>query len=225
MKTLRFVGLASLLLAAGGPAFGQDAGLSGRVRSAMKRFVDEGEIAGAVAVVGDAKGVLAIEAVGLREVEGSAPMRPDTLFRIASMTKPITGIAVMMLIEEGKLGLDDPVAKHLPSFAGQMKLGWHQADAFIAERPSRPITLRDLLTHTSGLPDGPLADSPERDAKPPTTLAESAERHGHRRTRASTRSAGWSRSPRGCGSRTSSPGGSSGRSGWSTPPFTPPPSR
>ena len=181
MKTLRFVGLAGLLLVAEAPAFGQDPALAGRVRSAMKRFVDEGEVAGAVAVVGDARGVLALEAVGLREVEGSSPMRPDTLFRIASMTKPITGIAVMMLVEEGKLGLDDPVAKHIPAFEGQMKLGWHQADAFIAERPRWHVTLRELLTHTSGLPDAPLADSPERDAKPPTTLAESSEFYGHRR--------------------------------------------
>jgi CubicO group peptidase (beta-lactamase class C family) len=97
------------------------------------------------------------------------------------MTKPITGIAVMMLVEEGKLGLDDPVVKHLPEFAGQMMLGWQQGDSYIAKKPARAITIRDLMTHTSGLPDGPLPDSPEREAKPATTLAELADRYGRRR--------------------------------------------
>jgi CubicO group peptidase (beta-lactamase class C family) len=181
MKTSRIVALAPLTLGLASLALGQDSTLPGRVRSSMQRFVDDGEIAGAVALVGDANGILAIETVGLAEVEGARPMRPDTLFRIASMTKPITGIAVMMLVEEGKLGLDDPVAKHLPDFNGQMMLGWHQGDSYIAKKPSRPITLRDLLTHTSGLPDGPLPDSPERESKAATTLAESAERYGRRR--------------------------------------------
>ncbi len=147
----------------------------------MRRFVDEKEIAGAVAVVGDANGILALEAVGRRDVEADLPMKPDTVFRIASMTKPITAIAVMILVEEGKLELDDPVAKHLPDFNGQMMLGYRQGDAYIARRAARPITLRDLLTHTSGLPDGPLPDSAERDAKPSTTLAESSANYGRRR--------------------------------------------
>jgi CubicO group peptidase (beta-lactamase class C family) len=154
---------------------------SSRVREAMQRFVDEKQISGAVAVVGDDRGGVTIEAVGLRDIEANLPMRPDTVFRIASMTKPITAIAIMILVDEGKLKLDDPVEKHIPAFHGQMKLGYQQAETYIAARPSRPITLRDLLTHTSGLPDGPLPDSPERDAKPPTTLAESSENYGKRR--------------------------------------------
>ena len=162
-------------------AFAQDSNLSGRVRSAMHRFVDEKEIAGAVALVGDANGVLALETVGRRDVEADLPMKPDTLFRIASMTKPVTAIAVMILVDEGKLAVDDPVEKHLPAFRDQMRLDSRQGDRFIARRPARPITLRDLLTHTSGLPDGPLPDSPERDAAPPTTLAEQSEHHARRR--------------------------------------------
>jgi CubicO group peptidase (beta-lactamase class C family) len=97
------------------------------------------------------------------------------------MTKPITAIGVMILLQEGKLSLDDPVEKHLPEFSGQMMLGYQQGDSYIARRPARPITLRDLLTHTSGLPDAPLPDSPERDAKPATTLAEASENYGRRR--------------------------------------------
>ena len=162
-------------------ALARDSTLPARVRSAMQRFVDELEIAGAVAVVGDADGVLALEAVGRRDLEGDRPMAPDTLFRIASMTKPITAIAVMILVDEGKLAVDDPVEEHLPAFRDQMKLGYRQGDKSIAERPARPITLRDLLTHTSGLPDGPLPDSPERDAPAPTTLAEQSEHHARRR--------------------------------------------
>jgi CubicO group peptidase (beta-lactamase class C family) len=181
LKIVRSLAVLPLLFGPPASALGQESALSGRVRSAMQRFVDEGEIAGAVAVVGDAGGVLAVEAVGLREVEGASPMRPDALFRIASMTKPITGIAVMILVEQGIIRLDDPVAKHLPSFDGQMMLGYRQGDSFIARRPGRPITIRDLLTHTSGLPDGPLPDSPEREARPPTTLAQSAENYGRRR--------------------------------------------
>ncbi len=182
MTTLRLLLLTLAILPALAPlAFAQDARLAGRVRSSMQRFVDEKEIAGAVAVVGDANGVLALESVGRRDVEANLPMTPDTLFRIASMTKPITAIAVMILVDEGKLAIDNPVEKHLPAFRDQLRLAYRQGDRSIAERPSRPITLRDLLTHTSGLPDGPLPDSPERDAPPPTTLAEQSEHHARRR--------------------------------------------
>ena len=181
MTMFRIAALASWTLGLASFALGQDSTLPARVRSSLRRFVDDREIAGAVAVVGDANGVLALETFGLADVEEARPMRPDTVFRIASMTKPITGMAVMILVEEGKLGLDDPVAKHLPGFAGQMMLGWHQGDSYVAKRPARAITIRDLMTHTSGLPDGPLPDSPEREAKPAATLAELADRHGRRR--------------------------------------------
>jgi CubicO group peptidase (beta-lactamase class C family) len=181
MKTTRlFLGIMALHCLAAS-ALGQGDDLPDKVRSAMQRFVDEKEIAGAVAMVGNADGVLAIETVGRRELEGDLPMKPDTLFRIASMTKPITAVAIMILVDEGKLKLDDPVEKYLPDFAGQMMLGYRQGDTYIAKKPSRPITLRDLLTHTSGLPDGPLPDSAERDARPSTTLAESSRNYGRRR--------------------------------------------
>jgi CubicO group peptidase (beta-lactamase class C family) len=180
MKTLRLLS-GTLLLGLSATALGQVDKSSNPVRSAIQRFVDEKEIAGAVAVVGDANGLIAVEPVGRQEIEGDLPMRPDTLFRIASMTKPITAIAVMILVDEGKLKLDEPIEKYLPEFTGQMMLGYRQGDTFIAKRPSRPITLRDLLTHTSGLPDGPLPDSAERDAKPSTTLAESSQNYARRR--------------------------------------------
>ena len=124
----------------------------GRIASAMREFVDRHEISGAVAVVGRHDGILSYQAVGLRDVEQRQAMANDTLFRIASMTKPITGTAVMLLVDEGKLSVDDPVEKHLGEFRGQMLVASRTADMITLKRPARKITIRDLLTHTSGLP-------------------------------------------------------------------------
>jgi CubicO group peptidase (beta-lactamase class C family) len=120
----------------------------------MQRFVDEHQIAGAVTVVGNAKGTLSLEAVGELRLDGPA-MPKDALFRIASMTKPITAVGIMILADEGKLAVDDKVEKHLPEFRGQMLVAERSPDRLVLTRPKRPITLRDLLTHTSGLPNYP----------------------------------------------------------------------
>ncbi|HZY88897.1 MAG TPA: serine hydrolase domain-containing protein [Gemmataceae bacterium] len=120
----------------------------------MQRFVDEHQIAGALTVVGNAKGTLSIEAVGQLRLDGPA-MPKDALFRIASMTKPITAVGIMILADEGKLSVDDRVEKHLPEFRGQMLVAERGADRLVLKKPARPITLRDLLTHTSGLPGYP----------------------------------------------------------------------
>lgn len=142
------------------PARGDDPGPLSQIRSRMQAFVDQGEIAGAVTVVGRHDGILGFEAVGLADVDKQRPMTKDSIFRIASMTKPVTAIAVMMLADEGKLKVDDPVEKHLPEFRGQMLVAGRDKDAVTLKKPSRPITIRDLLTHTSGLPNWPpgLAD-------------------------------------------------------------------
>ncbi len=154
--------------------------LSTAIRVPMQRFVDEGEVAGAVTLVGNANGVQSLLAVGRRDIEDDLPMRPDTLFRIASMTKPITAVAIMILVDEGKLAVDDPVEKHLPEFRGQMLAWTRSGDSPVTKRPARPITLRDLLTHTSGLPDAAPAGSAERDAPPPKTLAEASQHYARR---------------------------------------------
>ncbi len=120
----------------------------------MQRFVDEHQIAGAVTVVGNAKGTLSLDAVGQLRLDGPA-MPKDALFRIASMTKPITAVGIMILADEGKLSVDDKVEKHLPEFRGQMLVAERGPDRLVLTRPKRPITLRDLLTHTSGLPGYP----------------------------------------------------------------------
>jgi CubicO group peptidase (beta-lactamase class C family) len=125
-----------------------------RIRARMQEFVSSQDIAGAVTVVGRADGVLHHEAVGFQDLDRKSPMTKDSLFRIASMTKPITAVGIMILVEEGKLGLDDPVEKHLPAFKGQMLIESKTGDDVKLKKPQRPITLRDLLTHTSGLPGG-----------------------------------------------------------------------
>lgn len=133
------------------PAKAAGAPAKGPVGRALATFVEEGSLAGAVAVVATADAILAEETVGFRNLESRDPMRPDSLFWIASMTKPITAIAVMMLVEEGKLGLDDPVAMHLPAFRGQMRIEEKGEDRLVLVKPARPATLRDLMTHTAGV--------------------------------------------------------------------------
>src|SRR5262249_48631543 len=103
-------------------------------------------------VVGHKDGIVSCEAVGSLSLESQRAMPKDALFRIASMTKPITALGIMILADEAKLAGDDPVKKHLPEFRGQMLIKARNADSVTLKKPPRPITLRDLLTHTSGLP-------------------------------------------------------------------------
>lgn len=113
---------------------------------ALQELQDRGEFAGAVTLVVAPRGAIALEAFGLADLASQRPMRRDSVFWIASMTKPITAMGVLMLVEEGKLGLDDPVAKFLPAFRDQT-LATPSGPA----KPRRAVTVRDLLTHTSGL--------------------------------------------------------------------------
>jgi CubicO group peptidase (beta-lactamase class C family)/formylmethanofuran dehydrogenase subunit E len=127
----------------------------------MQKFVDRQQVSGAVTVVGTHDRILSLAAVGQRDIAAKQPMAPNTVFRIASMTKPVTAIGIMILVDEGKLSVDDDVERHLPEFRGQMLLTGVTADSVTAKRPSRKIKVRDLLTHTSGMigwfPEG-LAD-------------------------------------------------------------------
>src|SRR5262249_15947161 len=126
-----------------------------KIRTRMQAFVDQQEIAGAVTILGRKDAILCCDGVGSMNLDKKQAMTKDALFRIASMTKPITAIAVMILAEEGKLSIEDPVEKHLPAFRGQMVVASRTADTVTLKKPERPITLRDLLTHTSGLPGSP----------------------------------------------------------------------
>jgi CubicO group peptidase (beta-lactamase class C family) len=171
-RTLRLLpALAVISLIAAGPA-GADDRLSERVRAGMQRFVDEGQISGAVAMVGTADGVLALEAVGKRDLESGAAMEPETLFRVMSITKPITAVGIMMLVDDGKLKLDDLVESHLPEFRGQKLYAGFSDDRPRLVPSPRPITIRDLMTHTSGLPDAPPPGYPDLDRHPDFSLAD-----------------------------------------------------
>jgi CubicO group peptidase (beta-lactamase class C family) len=143
-----------------------------KIRARMQEFVDKQDIAGAVTVVGRKDTILHHEAVGSLNLEKGQPMPKDALFRIASMTKPITAIGIMMLADEGRLTVEDAVEKHLPEFRGQMLVAERSKDAVTLKKPSRPITLRDLLTDTSGLPGGPPPGLADLYAKRNHTLAE-----------------------------------------------------
>src|SRR3954469_8060199 len=87
------------------------------------------------------------------DVESEAPMRTDAIFRMASSTKPVTGVAILMLIEEGKVGLTDPVSRVIPEFKG-MKFSVEKGGEIELVAAEREVTIRDLLTHTSGLASG-----------------------------------------------------------------------
>ncbi|MDX1984650.1 MAG: serine hydrolase domain-containing protein [Bryobacteraceae bacterium] len=137
------------------PAAPEKAGMApevlARIPVRMKAFVDRGNISGAVTLVQRHGAVASLEAVGYQDIEAKKPMRPDTIFQIASMTKPVTGVAIMMLMEEGKLALTDPVEKHLPEFRGLWVVEKKDDKTRVLRRPARPITVRDLMTHTSGM--------------------------------------------------------------------------
>ena len=136
------------------PAAELDAAKLADIAPAMQKFVDQKELAGAVTVVGRHDKVVATAAVGCQNLADKTPMQADTLFRIASMTKPITAVGVMILVDEGKLKIDDPVEKHLPEFRGQ-KLRTKDADGGTRlVEPARLVTIRDLMTHTSGMAGG-----------------------------------------------------------------------
>lgn len=131
-----------------------DPGKLSAITPRMQQFVDEGTVAGVVAVVGNRQGIAYLEPVGFQNLESKQPMPRDAVFRIASMTKPITAIGIMILQDEGKLSVEDPVEKHLPEFKGQMLVEKREGDHITLIKPPRSITIRDLLTHTSGLPGG-----------------------------------------------------------------------
>ena len=131
-----------------------------RVRKWMHQWVDSGRLAGMVTVV-MRKGQLAFaETVGKADLERDKPMRPDTIFRIYSMTKPLTSTAIMMLYEEGRFQLDDPISKFIPAFKDPRVFAGGSRGKIDSVPAEREITFRDLLTHTSGLTYGFMESNP-----------------------------------------------------------------
>jgi len=142
------------------------------VRTEFQGYVDRHQTAGTVTLVARMGKILSLEAVGWQDIEAGIPMKTDSIFQIASMTKPVTAMGVMMLVEEGKLAIEDPVEKHLPEFRGQPLITKREGSAITLGKPARPITIRDLLTHTSGLRGGPPPGFADLYAKRNRTLAE-----------------------------------------------------
>jgi CubicO group peptidase (beta-lactamase class C family) len=142
-----------VLLLVAAPLIAQDAKPFAPLAERFDQFVADGDTAGAVVVVGTKDGVKFQHVSGVKDVTSGEKMTADTLFRIASMTKPVTALGIMILQDQGKLSVDDPVEKHLPEFKGQMIVtATDKAKGTVTlGKPPRPITLRDLLTHTSGL--------------------------------------------------------------------------
>lgn len=132
----------------------------------LSPFVERGELAGAVALVTDAKSTLSVDCVGWADIDAKRPMTPDTLFWIASESKPMTAVAVMMLVDEGKISLDDPVEKYLPEFRAQMLVAGKTETQTVLKKPARPISIRDCLSHMSGLPFKSAAEEPVLDGLP-----------------------------------------------------------
>jgi CubicO group peptidase (beta-lactamase class C family) len=117
-----------------------------RIPARMQAFVDRGTAAGFVTLVARHGQLASLEAVGYQDRESRTPMRADTIFQIMSMSKPVTGVGIMILMEEGRLSLLDAVEKHLPEYRGQTLSN--------GSKPKHPITIRDLMTHTSGMTGG-----------------------------------------------------------------------
>lgn len=136
------------------------------VAADLQARIDEGKLSGAVVMVAQDGEVLMHEAMGYQNVEDQVPMSKDTIFRIFSMTKPVTGTALMMLWDEGKFQLDDPVEMHLPELAGmQVFVEQNEDGSWVTEPADHPMTVRELMSHTGGLVyTPPLSQGPVAEA-------------------------------------------------------------
>ena len=185
-RMLPFFAAAISLVAAPLPsAKPEDVGLSTerlqRIHTMVQRHVDLGDISGAVTLVARKGQIAFVDVQGTMDIATKQPMTRDSLFRMASMTKPVIGTSVMMMLEEGKIQLGDPVSKFIPEFK-EMKVamptdpvkGPGTPPKFYTVPAAREITVKDLLTHTSGLSSGPMGQSEGAKIrrKPTETLAD-----------------------------------------------------
>jgi CubicO group peptidase (beta-lactamase class C family) len=163
---LLLAGFALLARAAALPeAVPEDVGMSSKrlalIDAAMAKAVDSGELPGAVVFIARGGKLAYAKSFGWQDKEKKIPMSPDSIFRLYSMTKPIASVAAMILVEEGKLGLQEPVSKYIPEFR-DMKIGIESADPATGipglklVDAKRQVTVQDLLRHTSGLTYGVL---------------------------------------------------------------------
>ena len=177
LSALLIVALTLPAITASPSAKPEEVGLSSerlqRITKMIERQMAAGRLAGAVTIVGRRGKVAHHAAQGVMDRDSKQPMTPGSMFRIASMTKPVMGVAVMMLVEEGKLHLNDPVARYIPEFrdmkvavaqppaggAGAANAGGAATPRFYTVPAQRAITIKDLLTHTSGLGSGAMSNS------------------------------------------------------------------
>src|ERR1700731_3303066 len=137
-----------------------------RVGDYLRNEIATGKIPGAIMLIQQHGTPVYSECFGVRDVVGKRPMTENTIFRLYSMSKPITSVAIMMLVEDGKLSLDDPIEKYVPAFA-DAKVGIDRLDGnghptLTLEPLRRSITIEDLLRHTSGIPYGIYGEDPAR---------------------------------------------------------------
>lgn len=141
-----------------------DPGRLAAIGPALQGFIDRGELAGVVTLASRGGEIIHADALGWRDIEARDPMRPDTLFRIASMSKPVTSVAALMLIEEGRIALSDPITRWVPELAGLRVLRDPAGPLDDTVSAGRPITIEDLLTHRSGIAYGPFSEGPLKEA-------------------------------------------------------------
>lgn len=135
---------------------GLDAAHLARIPQRLREFVDKGTAAGFVTLVARHGKIAALEATGYTDLETRQPMKTNNIFQLHSMTKPVVCMAAMMLAEQGKLHVDDPVEIHLPEFRGQWAIQTKNPDgSVVLQKVNRKVTLRDLMTHTSGMISDP----------------------------------------------------------------------
>src|SRR5215831_4482708 len=139
-----------------------------RLDEGMAKLVDQGRLSGVVTMVARHGKVVAFNATGKRDIAANAPMQKDTIFRIYSMSKPITGVAMMILFEEGKWQLNDPVAKYIPEFAGMKVYAGHDGSGPVLKDQAHPMLMRELMSHNAGFTYGIFSNTPvdklQRDA-------------------------------------------------------------
>jgi CubicO group peptidase (beta-lactamase class C family) len=128
--------------------------------------VDRHTLAGAVALVATKDKVLAVATAGFADIAAQKAMAPDAIFWIASQSKPITATALMMLVDEGKVNVEDPVEKYLPEFRGQMVIAEQDDNHMLLKKPTHPVKVREILSHTSGFRFSSPMEQPTLDGLP-----------------------------------------------------------
>lgn len=148
------------MLAAASPAPTRQAPPAAELRQTLQTMIADHRLPNAQVIIAQDGKTLAAFRLGDMDVERKAPLPADAIFRLYSMSKPITSVAAMMLVEQGKLSLDDPVSRYLPAFADMRVYQSGDLDHMVTVPAARPITIRDLLTHSSGLTYQFMGDTP-----------------------------------------------------------------